>query len=81
MLTLHLSSDAEARLRRQAEAVGQDLESYASRLLEQATARAALDELLAPLRRHFSESGTADDALVQQITEAQAAYRAEKKTA
>lgn len=78
-LTLELTPAATARLRQQAEAAGQDLMSYAARLLERAAARPALDELLAPLRREFAESGMSDDELIARITEAQSTYRSDRQ--
>jgi hypothetical protein len=82
-LTISIPPATEARLREIAEAAGTDLPEYVSKLLEQVAARPALDELLAPLRKQFADSGVTDEQLVEQITAAQAAYRAEqrKKTA
>jgi hypothetical protein len=78
MLTLALSRDTEARLRQQAESAGKDLASYASELLERAATRTSLEEVLAPLRSQFAESGTSDEELIRQITAARAAYRADQ---
>ena len=82
-LTISIPATTEARLREIAQAAGTDLSGYVSKLLEEAAARPALEELLAPLRKQFADSGITDEQLVEQITSAQAAYRAEqrKKTA
>jgi hypothetical protein len=74
-LVVPVSPQTEARLRQQAAAEGQDPGAYASKLLEQALGRSALDELLAPLRAQFAASGTTDEELFQQITDARTAYR------
>ena len=74
-LIVSVSPEIEAKLRRRAAAEGQDTSAYASKLLEQAVSRPSLEELLAPLRQQFAASGTTDEQLIQQITEARAAYR------
>ena len=74
-LVVPISPQVEARLRQQAAANGKDPEAFASKLLEQAVGRSALDDLLAPLRAQFAASGTTDEELVEQITDARAAYR------
>ena len=74
-LVVPISPQVEARLRQQAAAKGKDPEAFASKLLEQAVGRSALDDLLAPLRAQFAASGTTDEELVEQITDARAAYR------
>lgn len=74
-LVVPVSPEVEARLRQQAAAEGKELGAYASKLLEQAVGRCSLGELLAPLREQFAASGTTDEELVQQITDARTAYR------
>ena len=76
-VSIYLSPQTEARLRRQAQAAGKEIDAYVTQLIEQAAARPALDELLAPLRQQFADSGTSDAQLIEQITEAQTAYRAD----
>ncbi len=77
-LTVSLSPQAEARLRQRAAAEGKDPVAYASKILEQAVNLPSLDELLAPLREEFAATGTSDEELVQQITEARDAYRKQR---
>ena len=74
-LLVPISPQVEAKLRERAAAEGKDPAAYASKLLEQAVTRPSLDELLAPLRQQFAASGTTDEELVRQITEARDAYR------
>ena len=79
VLQIPITSDTEAKLRRQAQAAGKDVTAYVSQLVEQAAARPSLDELLEPLRRQFAQSGATDEQLIAEITEAQASYRTEKR--
>ena len=83
VLKIPVTAETEARLREQAQAAGKDVSAYVSQIVEQAAGKPSLDELLAPLRRQFADSGTSDEQLVEQISSAQRAYRSErqKKTA
>lgn len=74
-LSIPLSPETEAKLRERAAAARKDPTTYAAEVLERAIARPSLDELLAPLRREFADSGTSDEELVRQITETRDAYR------
>lgn len=74
-LMVPVSPEVEAKLRSRAAAEGQDTSEYASKLLEDAVRRSSLDELLAPLRQQFAATGATDEQLIQQITDARAAYR------
>ena len=78
-LNIQLSPQTEDRVRRQAQAAGKELGQYVAELVEQAAARPAIDELLAPLRHQFDASGATDEQLVEQITKAQASYRVERQ--
>jgi len=82
-LSIEIPPQTEARLRQQAEASGQDVRSYVSQLIERYATKSSLDEVLAPLRKEFADSGIGDEELVEDITRAQSEYRAEqqKKTA
>ena len=62
-VTLRLSERARARLAEQAANSGQDISAIASDLIEQATARPSVDELLAPFRKQVAESGMSDGEL------------------
>jgi hypothetical protein len=83
MLSIDIPPQTEERLRQQAEAAGQDMPSYVSQLIERSATKSSLDEILSPLRKHFAETGISDEELVDDITNAQAEYRADqqKKTA
>jgi len=71
-LRLSLSRQAEDKLGKQAAAAGKDLTTYAARVLERAVREPSLDEILAPLRKEFAESGVSDEELIKQINEARA---------
>ena len=62
-ISISLTPEAETKLRQRAARLGQDLSIVASDLLEEAVRRPSVDELLAPARRHFAESGLDDLAL------------------
>lgn len=62
-IQISLPPEAEARLRAEAEAVGQDVASYATQLLREALTAPSVDELLAPFRQQVEESGISDREL------------------
>jgi len=70
MLSLSISSTAEARLRERAAASGQLLDAYAAAVLERAATTPSLDEILAPVRRQVAEATMSDgefDAFVEDV--------------
>jgi hypothetical protein len=79
VLNIDIAPQTEARLRRQAEAMGKDVQAYVSELVEQAAARVSLTEVLAPLRKQFESTGIGDDELIADITAAQTEYRTQKR--
>ena len=79
VLSIDIPPQTEARLRKQAEAAGKDVSAYVSDLIEQAAAKPSLDELLASVRKQFELSGVSEEQLIEDITQAQAEYRTEKK--
>lgn len=74
-LVVPVSAELEAKLRERAAAAGKDAPTYASELLEQAVRQRSLDELLAPLREQFAATGTTDEELIEQISQARQGYR------
>jgi hypothetical protein len=79
VLSIQVNPETESRLRAQASAAGKSLDVYLSELVEQAATMKSLETLLSPLRQQFSESGTSDQQLVDEITAAQQAHRANKR--
>ncbi len=75
VLKISIAPNTEARLRTMAEAAGKDIDTFVSDLVEHAAAKSSLDEMLAPLRKQFAESGTGDAQLADEITVAQKNYR------
>jgi hypothetical protein len=65
MLQIPLSPDTEETLRDRAKANGQDVSSYAARLLQEALSTPSVDDLLAPFRKQVEESGITDEELHQ----------------
>lgn len=62
-INIPLSPDAEAKLRERARAAGEDITSYAARVLNDALTTPSVDELLAPFRKQVDDSGMTDDNL------------------
>jgi cytochrome P450 len=62
-LRLRLSQKAREKLVRQAARSGQNLDAYASKLLERAITQPSTDELLAPFRKQVAEAGMSDEEL------------------
>jgi len=77
VLSIDIAPQTEARIRRQAQASGTDVQTYVSQIVEQAAARASLDEALAPMRKQFAASGISEEELIANITQAQVEFRAE----
>ena len=64
-ITVTLPPETEQKLRERAASAGKDVGAVATELLERAVAGPrTLDEILAPFRRQFAESGMTDDELV-----------------
>ena len=75
VLRISISAEAETKLKERAAAQGKDPTTYASEIVEEVVTKPSLDEVLAPLRCEFEESGMSDDQLLEQILAAQAEYR------
>lgn len=78
-ISISVSPAAEARLRERAAAAGQPVPEFVSRLVEQAAAAASLEEVLAPIRREFAESGMSEDELTQVLEDAKHEMRRERR--
>ncbi len=63
VLNITVPPDTEARLRERAEAQGEDVASYAARLLCEVVASPSIEDLLAPFRQQVDESGMTDEQL------------------
>jgi hypothetical protein len=71
--TISLSPTAEKRLHERATAYGQEVTACLNQLIEEAlAAKPSVDQVLAPIRRQFQESGMTEeelDALVEEVRE------------
>ncbi|MCY7348471.1 MAG: hypothetical protein LH614_19940 [Pyrinomonadaceae bacterium] len=75
-LTIHVPKNIGVILEERAKGSGKDIAEYVESLIEQdIDKRKTLDEILAPLRRNFAESGMTEDELDELIeTERQAMW-------
>jgi hypothetical protein len=79
-LNVTLSPEKERRLRERAQASGQDLSAYVSRLLEQfAEPPTPLEVISGELYREFAQSGMSDDELGDLLEKAKHEMRAERR--
>ena len=63
-LEISISSEAEARLREKAAAVGADVAAYAAGVLERSAKRpVSLEEISGPIAEEFRQSGMTEDEL------------------
>lgn len=71
--TIQLSPASEELLRKRAAACGQEPAAFLNRLAEEILlAKPTVDEVLAPIRKQFEESGMTEeelDALVEEVRE------------
>jgi len=65
MLQIPLPPNTEETLRERAQANGEDVSSYAARLLQEALSAPSVDELLAPFRKQVEDSGITDEELIE----------------
>ena len=79
MLSIPLSAEAEARLRERAAAAGEDLATYAARLLETVSRPRTLEELSGPVARRFAQSGVTEEELGEELERAKHEMRAERR--
>lgn len=63
-LSINLPADVEARLRQRASEVGQTPDSYAARVLADVVAMPTIDEILAPVRAEFAQTGMSEQELM-----------------
>jgi hypothetical protein len=79
MLQIPLPPDTEETLRERAKANGEDVASYAARLIREALSTPSVEELLAPFRKQVDESGITDEELNQLGEELRREARQEKQ--
>ncbi|HXG66734.1 MAG TPA: hypothetical protein VNO70_16655 [Blastocatellia bacterium] len=78
-MTITLPEDLADEVRRAASRQGQDAERYAISALRKAVNKPSLDEILAPFRKEFAESGMTEDEFDNLIEEARQEIWEEKQ--
>ena len=79
-LTIELKPEMEAKLKNRAVALGFEVDDYVENLIEKELDKPkTLDEIFAPVRREFEESGMTEDELDDLIYQARREVYAEKK--
>ncbi len=78
-LTIHLPKDVSLALEDKAKINGKGVAEYVEDLLERQARRQTLDEILAPIRNGFEESGMSESDLEKLIDEEIRAVRAERR--
>jgi hypothetical protein len=68
-LTINITPEARAVLERRAKARGQRIENVVEQLINQQVLHPSLDELLAPVRKGFAETGMSEDELDELLNE------------
>ena len=80
-VTIPLDPLAESRLRERAEAAGEDLAGFVSKLVGQfGTLPTPLEQLAGPAADRFRASGDGEEALIDEIEHAKEAMRADRRT-
>ena len=80
MLSIPLSGEVEARLRARAAALGQDVVTYAAKVLERLSQPpVTLREISGPLADEFRSSGMSDEQLGDELEKAKHEMRRERR--
>ncbi|HEY8750504.1 MAG TPA: hypothetical protein VIM11_21140 [Tepidisphaeraceae bacterium] len=80
-LSLTVSPEVETRLRERADAVGEPVDVYASKVLAEAVVVPTIDEIFAPVRADFAKTGKSEQEILDLGRRELDALRAEKKAA
>jgi hypothetical protein len=78
-LTIPLSPQTEAGLKRRASSVGQDVVTYTAKLLETVIKPRTLKGLSGPVQQRFIKSGTTDTELGVELEKAKHKMRARRR--
>lgn len=78
-ITISVPPKIEGILAQKAAAEGQDIKEFIESLVERQAIKPSLDEILAPMRGDFAESGMTEDELDELIKTERRAMREENK--
>ena len=78
-VVISIANQVAATLRQRAEAIGQPVSDYTSRIVEQAVRGPTLEELLARVQADFARSGMTEDELLDLGRDLLNKVKAEKK--
>jgi len=78
-ITIPVSAEVKANLERRAAAVGEDVVTYAAKVLENVAHPRSLKDLSGPVQKRFLESGTSEEQLGKELEKAKHEMRAERR--
>ncbi len=79
VLSISIPPETEAKLKARAEAAGEDLPAYITRLVTQAVESPTIEQLSGPIAKAFADSGMTEDELVDFLEAEKHAMRAERR--
>ncbi len=62
-ITITIEPDVQAKLQQRAASLGKNVKKYLEEMVRTEVLRPSLDEILAPVRKEFAESGMTEDEL------------------
>jgi hypothetical protein len=77
-ITIELPPEVETALRKKASAKGEDFQHFVVETLKTQALQPSLDEILAPIRKNFAESGMTEEELDELIESERQAIWEEK---
>jgi hypothetical protein len=77
-ITITVEPDVQTKLQQKADAAGQDIKKYVEEIVRTQVLHPSLDEILAPVRQEFAESGMTEDELDALIKQERRILREEK---
>ena len=78
-ITITLEPEVQAKLQQKAAALGQEVKEYVEEIVKKQALRPTLDEILAPARKEFAESGMTEEELDDLIKQERRAIWEEKQ--
>ncbi len=78
-ITFTISDETAKQLSRRAGKEGQNVSTFMAKIAEREAKKPTLDEVLAPVRRQFAESGMNENELTELVREERKAIQKEKR--